>query len=92
MVAEINGGHGRAGPAPAPVRLGPGPSPRALRDGIATLQDGRCFYCPRPPGPTAEADHFILRVRCGIDAIENLVLADQRCNNDKRDLLPGPRT
>jgi hypothetical protein len=23
-------------------------------------------------------------------AIENLVLADRRCNNDKRDLLPGP--
>lgn len=29
--------------------------------------------------------------RCGIDAIENLMLADLRCNNDKRDLLPGPR-
>jgi hypothetical protein len=29
-------------------------------------------------------------VRCGIDAVENLVLADRRCNNDKRDLLPGP--
>ena len=37
-----------------------------------------------------DADHFVPRVRCGIDAIENLVLADRRCNNDKRDLLPGP--
>ena len=27
---------------------------------------------------------------CGIDAVENLVLADRACNNDKRDLLPGP--
>jgi hypothetical protein len=41
-------------------------------------------------GTTPEADHFILRIRCDIDAIENLVLADRRCNNDKRDLLPGP--
>jgi hypothetical protein len=30
------------------------------------------------------------RVRFGIDTVENLVLADRRCNNDKRDLLPGP--
>lgn len=30
-----------------------------------------------------------MRIRCGTDAVENLVLADRRCN-DKRDLLPGP--
>ena len=64
--------------------------PRALRDGIAALQDGRCFYCREALGSAAEADHFIPRIRCGIDAVENLVLADRRCNNDKRDLLPGP--
>ena len=64
--------------------------PKALRDGIAALQDGRCFYCRAPLGAATEADHFIPRIRCGIDAIENLVLADRRCNNDKRDLLPGP--
>ena len=64
--------------------------PRALRDGIAAMQDGRCFYCHRILGTTPEADHFIPRARCGIDAIENLVLADRRCNTDKRDLLPGP--
>jgi 5-methylcytosine-specific restriction endonuclease McrA len=64
--------------------------PKALRDGIAALQDSRCFYCQRPLGSTPEADHFIPRIRCGIDAVENLVLADRRCNNDKRDLLPGP--
>ncbi len=63
---------------------------RPLRDGIAALQEGRCFYCHGPLGTTPEADHFITRVRCGIDAVENLVLADRRCNNDKRDLLPGP--
>jgi len=64
--------------------------PKALRDGIAALQDGQCFYCGGTLGATPEADHFIPRIRCGIDAIENLVLADRRCNNDKRDLLPGP--
>ena len=63
---------------------------RALRDGIAALQHGRCFYCHRNLGATPEADHFIPRIRCGIDAIENLVLAGQRCNNDKRGLLPAP--
>jgi len=65
--------------------------PKALRDGIAALQDGQCFYCSGTLGTTPEADHFIPRIRCGIDAIENLVLADRRCNNDKRDLLPAPR-
>jgi hypothetical protein len=64
--------------------------PKALRDGIAALQNGQCFYCGRPLGTTPEADHFIPRIRCGIDTIENLVLADRRCNNDKRDLLPAP--
>jgi 5-methylcytosine-specific restriction endonuclease McrA len=65
--------------------------PKALRDGIAALQGGQCFYCGGTLGATPEADHFIPRIRCGIDAIENLVLADRRCNNDKRDLLPAPQ-
>jgi HNH endonuclease len=64
--------------------------PQPLRDGIAALQDGLCFYCHQPLGSGPEADHFIPRIRCGIDAVENLVLADRRCNKDKRDLLPGP--
>ena len=64
--------------------------PKALRDAIADLQDGHCIYCGRTLGATPEADHLILRIRCGIDAIENLLLADRRCNNDKRDVLPAP--
>jgi hypothetical protein len=64
--------------------------PRPLREGIAALQAGCCFYCRGPLGVRPEADHFIPRVRCGVDAVENLVLADRACNNDKRDLLPGP--
>ena len=65
--------------------------PKALRDGIVALQDGQCFYCGGTLGATPEADHFIPRIRCGIDANENLVLADRRCNHDKRDLLSPPQ-
>jgi 5-methylcytosine-specific restriction endonuclease McrA len=64
--------------------------PKALRGGLASLQAGCCFYCGTPFHRAPEADHFIPRVRCGIDAVENLVLADRSCNNDKRDLLPAP--
>jgi 5-methylcytosine-specific restriction endonuclease McrA len=64
--------------------------PRALREGLASLQAGRCFYCGTPFHRAPEADHFIPRVRCSIDVVENLVLADRSCNNDKRDLLPAP--
>ncbi len=64
-------------------------APTVLRDGIAALQDNRCFYCGQALSGASQADHFIPRVRCGIDAVENLVLADRQCNNDKRDLLPG---
>lgn len=64
--------------------------PQALREGLIHLQAGRCFYCRRLLHRSPEADHFIPRVRCGIDAVENLVLADRACNSDKRDLLPAP--
>jgi 5-methylcytosine-specific restriction endonuclease McrA len=63
--------------------------PKALREGLADLQASRCFYCREPFRRVPDADHFIPRVRCGIDAVENLVLADGACNNDKRDLLPA---
>lgn len=65
-------------------------APKALREGLASLQAGCCFYCGTPFHRAPEADHFIPRVRCGIDTVENLVLADRSCNNDKRDLLPAP--
>jgi hypothetical protein len=63
--------------------------PAPIRRGITDLQAGRCFYCRARLGDGPQADHFIPRVRCGIDAIENLVLADRECNGDKSDLLPG---
>jgi hypothetical protein len=53
-----------------------------LRD----LQDDRCFYCgDRVRGP--EVDHFIPWARVPLDAIENLVVADAKCNGHKRDHL-----
>lgn len=48
------------------------------------------LYCREDLSAKPEADHFIPRVRCGIDAVENLVRADHGCNNDNRDLLPAP--
>jgi hypothetical protein len=33
--------------------------PKALRNGIAALQGGHCFYCGGTLGATPEADHFI---------------------------------
>ena len=65
------------------------PLPEHLRRGLAAFQHGQCFYCGRLLGRT-DADHFLPRVRCGVDAVENLILADNHCNNDKRDLLASP--
>lgn len=77
--------------------------PVALRQLLEALQDG-CFYCGRPlPRRTASAstspeddrrathiDHFIAWSRTMNDAIENLVLADSRCNLRKSDYLCSP--
>jgi hypothetical protein len=63
---------------------------RVLRDGLRDLQGGRCFYRADQLVGITEVDHFIPRVRCGIDAVQNLVLADRVCNGDKSDLLPAP--
>jgi 5-methylcytosine-specific restriction endonuclease McrA len=62
-----------------------------LRDGLSGLGSQPLDPRGKPitTFSTAHADHFIARIRCGIDAVENLVLTDRRCNNDKRDLLPG---
>jgi len=66
------------------------PFSKMLRDGLADLQAGSCFYCGQRLVGATEVDHFIPRVRCGIDSIENLVLADRPCNGDKSDLLAAP--
>ncbi len=59
----------------------------ALTSPLLELQRGRCFYCDDEVRAAAEVDHFLPWSRHPDDAIENLVVADRRCNNDKRDFL-----
>lgn len=59
---------------------------RPVLPGLADLQQGRCFYCDgklRSP----EVDHFLPWARVSLDAIENLVVADEDCNGRKTDHL-----
>ena len=57
-----------------------------LGPGLREAQAGRCFYCNRPlPAREVEIDHFVPWSRLPNDSLGNLVLADRRCNNDKRD-------
>jgi len=59
-----------------------------VRLSLFELQDGRCFYTDRPLRPSeADVDHFVPWSRSPLNAIENLVVADRRINNDKRDHL-----
>ena len=56
---------------------------------LADLQSGRCFYCEKPIRAEAgEVDHFIPWAKYPADLAYNLVLADRRCNGQKRDRLP----
>ena len=91
MVAQLN----KVATVEEDLRLHLFGSPRVspskmLRDGLMDLQAGRCFYCGDRLVGNTEVDHFIPRVRSGIDAVENLVLADRICNGDKSDLLAAP--
>lgn len=53
---------------------------------LREAQQGQCFYCRAPlPVRGVEVDHFVPWSRLPNDALGNLVLADRRCNNDKRD-------
>ncbi|MCC5948224.1 MAG: hypothetical protein JJT89_07180 [Nitriliruptoraceae bacterium] len=60
----------------------------ALRQPLLEMQQGRCFYCRGERGPW-EVDHFLPWARWPDDRLDNLVLADRRCNNDKRAALPA---
>ncbi len=51
-----------------------------VRPGLTELQGGRCFYCDAPLGRAAEVDHFIPWARYPDNGIDNLVVADIRCN------------
>src|SRR4051794_24856182 len=57
---------------------------------LMDLQQGRCFYCDRPVAvATACVDHFVAWSRFPTDLAHNFVLADNTCNNKKRDRLPA---
>ena len=67
----------------ARTQLGP------VRPGLAEAQSGLCFYCREKLAGPSEIDHFVPWARYPSDVIENLVLADRRCNNSKRAHLAG---
>ena len=54
---------------------------------LARLQSGLCFYCQERIRGDTEVDHFIPWSRYPRDTAHNFVVAHQRCNNDKREML-----
>jgi 5-methylcytosine-specific restriction endonuclease McrA len=61
-----------------------------VRGALQELQQGRCFYCDDALGRGSRAphvDHFIPWARYPNNAIENLVVAHDRCNAGKKDFL-----
>ena len=61
--------------------------PPDLVRGLRDLQRDECFYCGARLDGRVEVDHFLAWSRWPNDAIENLVLADRRCNGAKSDHL-----
>jgi hypothetical protein len=59
---------------------------RPVLPGLAELQQRRCFYCDRALR-SPQVDHFLPWARVSLDAIENLVVADEQCNGRKTDYL-----
>lgn len=58
-----------------------------LKNSLAELQDGQCFYSGDALKADAEVDHFIPWARSPNDDIFNLVVANRRENNSKRDFF-----
>jgi hypothetical protein len=65
-------------------------STAALRDPLRELAGGHCFYCDERVRGNFEIDHFIPWSRYPDNGIDNLVVADRRCNGSKRDHLAAP--
>jgi len=58
--------------------------------GVLREVDGaRCFYCERTIEGAPHVDHFVPWSRYALDLGHNFVLADSRCNLDKRTWLPA---
>ena len=60
--------------------------PKALQR-LSPLPAGRCFYCRRGLRDDAEVDHFVPWAGYPDNGIDNLVVADRRCNGHKREHL-----
>lgn len=90
MVSDINGLAGDEAALDSALERhlfgGPRQDLTPVRERLRELQDGRCFYCAGSLS-NAQVDHFIPWARVPLDAIENLVLADARCNNNKSSSL-----
>jgi hypothetical protein len=55
---------------------------------LLEMQQGDCFYCGHPVRRAdSDVDHFIPWSRHPDNGLDNLVVADRRCNNSKRDSL-----
>jgi hypothetical protein len=62
----------------------------AVRPVLLDVQQGRCFYCRgNLTAGATHVDHFIAWARYPVDLGHNFVLADSRCNSQKRDRLPA---
>jgi 5-methylcytosine-specific restriction endonuclease McrA len=59
----------------------------AVRDGLAEIQAGRCFYCRSGLRSDFEVDHFVPWSRYRDNRLDNLVPAHPRCNRAKLDFL-----
>jgi hypothetical protein len=65
-------------------------NPAVVRPVLLDLQRGRCFYCRRAIARDgAHVDHFVAWARYPVDFWHNFVVADARCNNQKRERLPA---
>ncbi len=58
-----------------------------IRDPLAELQGGRCFFCDGRLSIKSEVDHFIPWSRFPTNVVENLVVAHDQCNRSKLDFL-----
>jgi hypothetical protein len=61
-----------------------------VRPVLLEIQNGRCFYCRSTLTPAGtQVDHFVAWARYPVDLGHNFVLADSKCNRQKRDRLPA---
>ena len=59
-----------------------------VRRDLWLIQNRRCFYCGHQVDVgVSDVDHFIPWARYPDDGLDNLVVADRRCNGDKRAFL-----